>query len=240
MFQLFRNRNFQAILVYLCMQIGGASLAVFLVLFSGIDEYVALIYTNIIVFFIGLIIIYVLLKEELLSEQRENPLTIGRIILWSVAGVILAYIGQMFAVMIELNVLNVKLGSDNTDLIVKLSEMNILFLLLPALIGPIIEELVFRKALFGSLAKKINLHVAAVISALIFSLIHFDLEHTLIYFVMGLIFTFLYVQTKRIIIPILAHMGMNSLAVISQLLIGPEEIERLREQIAFILLGGWL
>src|SRR5699024_7839630 len=141
--------------------------------------------------------------------------------------------GQMFAVMIEINILDVKLGSDNTDLIVKLSEMNILFLLLPALIGPIIEELVFRKALFGSLAKKINLHVAAVISALIFSLIHFD-------FVMGLVFTFLYVQTRRIIIPILAHMGMNSLAVISQLLIGPEEIERLREQIAFILLGGWL
>jgi len=239
-FQIFRNRSFQAILAYLLMQVGGAFLASFLVLFSGIDEYVALIYTNISVFMIGLIIIYLLLRKELLIEQKENPLTIGRIILWSVVGLILAYLGQMFAVMIEMNILDIKLGSDNTDLIVKLSQMNILFILLPALIGPIIEELVFRKALFGSLAKKMNLHVAAVISALIFALIHFDFEHTLIYFVMGLVFTFLYVQTKRIIIPILAHMGMNSLAVISQLLIGPEEIERLREQIAFILLGGWL
>src|SRR5699024_5518915 len=128
---------------------------------------------------------------------------------------------------------------ENTDFVVQLAQKNIWFLLLPAILGPIIEELVFRKVIFGSLRNRMGVHASAVVAALIFAVVHMDLEHTLIYFVMGLVFTFLYVKTNRIIVPIIAHMSMNTMAVVAQMLINPEQLEEMREQLTFILLGGW-
>jgi len=203
------------------------------------DESSAIIYPNIVAFMVGLIIIWLLLRESLQTEKEQHPLTVGRIVIWSIIGFLLAWGSQILAITIEMQILDIQPGSDNTDFIVNLSQENIWFLALPALIGPIIEELVFRKTIFGALKNRMNIHVAAIIGALIFAVVHFDLEHTLIYFAMGLVFTFLYVKTKRIIVPIIAHMTMNGLAVIGQMLIDPEELERMREQLTFILLGGW-
>src|SRR5690625_784000 len=143
-----------------------------------------------------------LLKNNLREERKAHPLTIGRIIGWSILGLLLAWGGQILAATIEMEILDIAPGSENTDLIVQLTQMNIIFLLLPALLGPIVEELVFRKVIFGAMRRRVNVHMAAIFSALIFAFFHLDFDHLLIYFTMGLVFTFIYVKTKRIIIPI--------------------------------------
>lgn len=222
------------------MQLGTGFVAVALLTFTDLDEYSALIFPNIGAFIIGLIIIWALLRDRLRKERKSNPLSIGKIIGWSALGFVLSWVSQIIMIAIEMEWLGIEPGSENTDFIVELSQMNIWFLLLPAIIGPIVEELVFRKVIFGSLQKRMNLHVAAIIAALIFAVVHLDLEHTLIYFSMGLVFTFLYVKTKRIIVPIIAHMSMNTLAVVVPMFFDPEELEQMREQLTFILLGGWL
>lgn len=241
-FHLNRNGTLTSlfvILTYIAIQVGGGFLASFFVFIAEYDAMTSLMIANMISFIIGLIVILFIFRKQLKEERLNNPMSLGKILLWMIIGFFLAYGGQMIAATIEIFVLGIEPGSENTELIVELSEMNVWFLLLPALIGPILEELVFRKALFGTLSKWINLHFAAIISALIFALAHFDFEHTLIYFVMGLVFTFLYVKTKRIIIPILAHMLMNFLVVLAQMFVDPEQLENLQEQLSFILLGGW-
>lgn len=244
--RLLQNTSFLVIVTYILMQLSTGFIAVALLTFTDLDEYSALIFPNIGAFLVGLILIWYLLRHRLRKERQENPITIGRIVLWSVIGFFLAYGSQIIAATIEMQWLDIQPGSENTQFIVELAQVNIWFILLPAIIGPIIEELVFRKVIFGALRKWMNIHVAAIIGALIFSVVHLDLEHTLIYFAMGLVFTFLYVQTKRIIVPIIAHMSMNTLVVVAQVLIGPENLEDLLEQleqmqdkVSFFLLGGW-
>lgn len=237
--RLFKNRNFQVILTYILMQLSTGIVAVALLTLTDIDEFSALIFPNIGAFIIGLIIIWFLLRSRLHNERQQHPIGLKKIVVWSIIGFFLAWGGQLLAITIEMQMLDIQPGSENTDFVVQLAQQNIWFLLLPAIIGPIIEELVFRKVIFGSLRNRMGVHASAVVAALIFAVVHMDLEHTLIYFVMGLVFTFLYVKTNRIIVPIIAHMSMNTMAVVAQMIIDPEQLEEMREQLTFILLGGW-
>src|SRR5690625_4529294 len=151
--------------------------------------------------------------------------------MWIFIGFLMAYFEQTIAIMIEVYVLKIEIGSENTDLIVDLARMNMLFIIIPAIVGPIIEELVFRKVIFGTLYRKMNFFGAALLSSFIFAVMHMDFSHLIIYISMGFVFAFLYVKTKRIIVPIVVHMALNSFAVIGQLLLDPEEIERLRQEL---------
>ena len=44
---------------------------------------------------------------------------------------------------------------------------------------------------------------------------------------MGLVFAFLYVKTKRIIVPIAAHVAMNTLVAVAQVLMSNEQIQEM-------------
>ena len=83
-----------------------------------------------------------------------------------------------------------------------------------------------------------NFFFAALISSLIFAVIHTDFLHILVYAAMGFVFAFLYVQTKRILVPIIVHAGMNTLVVLTQLSLDPEEIQKRLDQLQLIFFGG--
>ena len=48
------------------------------------------------------------------------------------------------------------------------------------------EEIVFRRVLFGGIYTKSNFWVAAILSGFIFAVVHGELEHTLIYMAPGI------------------------------------------------------
>lgn len=235
---LFRKNHVYAIVAYILMLALTAFIPLGLVEWLNIEPLNAVVYTNVVAFIIGVIIIYNLLREDIRIEKEANPLPISNIIGWTILGVFMAWFGQAIAVLIEMFVLGITPGSENTELIVSLTRMSPLFLLLPAIIGPIMEELVFRKVIFNGFKRKMNVYMAAILSSLIFGVFHLEFTHLLIYFVMGIILTFIYVQTKRIIVPILVHMSFNTITVLLQLSIDPEQLERLQQQLSVILLGS--
>lgn len=204
----------------------------------GIDIVQATVYANVIGFIGALIIIFTLMKVDLREEKLANPISFGTLVGWVIAGIFMAWASQVLAVTIETELFGIEMGSENTAVIVELSRMNPLFILVPALVGPILEELIFRKILFGTFYKKWNFLVAAILSSLIFAVVHMDLMHTLIYFAMGVVFAFLYVKTKRIIVPIIVHMLLNTIVVTAQLLIDPAKLEQMQQQAQFIFFGG--
>lgn len=235
---MFPRNHLYVLLTYILVLASTALLPFAFYFWFGFDQFTTVIYTNIIAFFFGAIIISILLRHDLYKEKINHPLSAGMIIIWSLAGILLAWFGQGIAVMIEMHFLKITPGSENTDLIVKLTRMNPLFLILPALIGPIIEEFVFRKVLFGALQRKMNVYFAAIISSFVFAIFHLEITHLLIYFVMGIIFTFLYAKTRRIIVPIIVHMSLNTISVTMQLLIDPEKLEQMRQQLSTFIFGG--
>lgn len=208
----------------------------------GIEMLDAAVYAYIGSFIVALIMILSLMKNDLKEEKLKHPLSIGQIIGWSVAGLFLAWIAQAIAVTIEMQLFGIDPASENTEVIVDFTRSNILFILIPAIIAPILEEIIFRKILFGTFYKKMNFFIAALLSSLIFAVLHLDFTHLLIYATMGFVFAFLYVQTKRIIVPIIVHMAINTIAVLGQLLIDPEmleKMEQMQKNIQLILLGGF-
>lgn len=144
---------------------------------------------------------------------RKNKSTI---LLWGLVGMFIALIVQNVASIIEVTFLGSSMESQNTQMLVEVVRTYPAFILLIGVTGPIMEEFVFRKAIFGFLLNKLGGIGAAVISSLIFAFIHFD-GLLLVYSSMGLVFAWLYYKTKNIWTPVIAHCLMNIFAILANL-----------------------
>lgn len=170
-------------------------------------------------------------------RAHDEAASFGSIIIWSIVGVFMAFVAQALAASIEIYILGIDPGSENTMEIMDIARSNPLFILIPAIVAPILEEIIFRKIIFGGFYKRMNFFFAALLSALIFGLIHMDPTHLLMYASMGFVFAFLYVKTKRIIVPIIVHAGMNTMVVLAQYSLSPEEIQKMLDQVQTVFLG---
>lgn len=178
------------------------------------------IYGTIVGFVVGAVLMFVVNHRSTFDNSLENSPSNSKrsIIFWGIAGMFLAFAGQYLAVFIETFLLNIPIGSQNTESIVLIVNQYPIYLILVAIFGPIMEEFVFRKAIFGYLYDLTGGIGAAVISSLIFAFIHFD-GHYLLYSIMGFVFCYLYWKTKSIAAPIIAHALMNATVTVANLLL---------------------
>jgi uncharacterized protein len=168
-------------------------------------------------FTLALIFILLVLRKEMFQPIRDvHALSPLESVFWGIVGIFLALFAQSAAASIEY-ALGIEMGSENTQQIVGLIQTTPLIIFVTSIIGPILEEIVFRKVIFGSLYKRLNFFFAGLISSLIFSIAHGEPEHLILYGAMGFTFAFLYVKTKRILVPIFTHVAMNTIVVIIQL-----------------------
>ncbi|MEK3889632.1 CPBP family intramembrane glutamic endopeptidase [Bacillus sp. FSL K6-3431] len=168
-------------------------------------------------FSVGLAIVLLLLKKATpyTKIEKSKPLSASSSINWAIGGIFLAFISQIAAVLVE-QVLGIEAGSQNTQNIMNLIRVVPMVVIASSILGPILEEIVFRKVIFGTLYNRFPFWVSALISALIFSLAHQEPKHLIIYAAMGFTFSFLYVKTGRIIVPIISHVAMNTIVTIGQ------------------------
>lgn len=102
-----------------------------------------------------------------------------------------------------------------------------------AVAGPVVEELVFREAIQGSLERSGKpFWLAAVVSALCFGLIHLNPAQIPFAFAMGLILSVVYHKTGNAVVTSIIHILNNSLAVLQMSLMG--------EQSKDFKMGDWL
>lgn len=195
-------------------------------------------YWTIISFTVALIVVLLLLRTDMSMRQDTS---LPKTLFWSVFGVFLALAAQSIAAMIEMNLLGIEPGSQNTEVIVNLVKMTPWLIVVTSVIGPILEEIIFRKIIFGTLVPKLGFFLSALISASVFAIVHLDFSHLLIYTSMGLVFAYLYSKTKQILVPIVAHVMMNTIVVLGQTIFAErlEDMQRQAEQMQFIF-GGFL
>ena len=232
------KRYWWVIITYIIMQFSGILFAPILYIALPISEFQAVISWSIFSFIAALVVTLLLMKPDMKMERHRHAAPLGTVIVWSVAGLFMAWFAQTIATLIEIELFGIQAGSENTANIMEIARAAPLFIIIPALIAPILEEIIFRKIIFGVFYKKTNFFIAATLSALIFGFIHGEPEHILIYASMGYVFAFLYVKTKRIIVPIIVHIAMNTISVIAQFSMDPEEIQKQLEQLQVIFIGG--
>lgn len=232
------NRYWYVILTYIIMQFSFLLGFPLLKSFTSLSNFDISVTWSIFSFVMGLIIILFIMKPDLQRGNERDAVPLSTAILWSILGLFMAYFSQIIAVTIEVSLFGIEAGSANTQQIMDVSRAAPLFLIIPAIIAPVLEELIFRKIIFGTLYKRMNFFFAGLLSALIFGFIHGEPQHILIYGSMGFVFAFLYVKTKRILVPIIVHAGMNTIAVLMQYSMTPEEIQKQLDQLQMIFFGG--
>lgn len=234
------KRYWWVLITYIITQFSVIAIAPILYIITPLDRFESSIYGNILGFILGLIAVLIILKPEMKANQVRDASTITETIMWSILGVFMALFAQTIAGMIEVHILGIKTTSQNTQVLMDITRAVPLFIILTALIAPILEEIVFRKIIFGTIYKRTNFFIAGLISALIFGFVHGEPKHLLVYASMGFVFAYLYVKTKRIIVPIIAHAAMNSLVVITQFSLTPEDIEQMQRELEQmqIFIGG--
>lgn len=90
---------------------------------------------------------------------------------------------------------------------------NVWGVLMITLIGPILEELLFRGAILGTLLKKqMNSNYAILISAVIFGLIHFNPAQIVYAFLFGMILGRVYYGAGSLLLCIILHVIANSIS----------------------------
>ncbi|NLY80459.1 MAG: CPBP family intramembrane metalloprotease [Lysinibacillus sp.] len=147
-------------------------------------------------------------------KGEKAPLSVA--VGWGLIGFFLIYFGQVIGTQIELS-LGIDYKSENTESIINITKIAPIMVLASVVFGPILEELVFRRVIFGSIIQTQNFWVAAFVSAIVFGVIHLDFSHIILYTITGFIFAFLYYKTKRLITPIIAHMMLNGFVTYVQL-----------------------
>jgi uncharacterized protein len=185
---------------------------------------------NFLVYLLLLPLVIYFLKKPLLRDFidfKQNigtyiaPLIIGYLYLIAgniVSNVITNFLSKIFS-------LEPQTAINQMIIIDALRSNGAVFMVIGAVVfGPIVEELIFRKALFGIIP---NDKVALGVSTIIFGMIHLTSEASLLdalvngvpYFVMGFIFGFIYLQTKKnIMIVTIVHMVSNLISVLAILL----------------------
>lgn len=139
------------------------------------------------------------------GEKATTSQAIG----WGIIGFFMVLVGQYIGVVIEI-ALGIEAGSENTASLVEIARLSPVMIIVIAVIGPILEEFVFRRVIFGSFFQVWGFWLSAIVSAIVFAAIHFDFTHILLYTICGLIFAFLYYKTKRLLTSIVAHVLLNS------------------------------
>lgn len=198
---------------------------------KSVPAYVAaFIVASILVIFINTKIVN---RTQLERRPKADKLaTIGFI----VGGFFLSLFAQMIFGMINTYLLKQPVISQNTENVMNMAKEAPIFIILIAIVGPILEEYVFRKVIFGEIYEAIKgsrgvaFTIAVLISGFIFACAHMDFDHTIIYMGMSLVFSALYVLSNRIIVPIAAHMTMNGFVVLMQLLFA-DKVQEAQEQL---------
>ncbi|MFA8439347.1 CPBP family intramembrane glutamic endopeptidase [Pueribacillus sp. YX66] len=238
-----RKQYWWILVIYILMQLSGIvglPLLYMLGLTESLISFQGFALWNLISFTVALIPILILTnrtKEYPFKEDERSPFGIS--IGWMIFGVFLAFFVQGIAGAIEMALFKVEPGSENTEQLVDIALSFPAFFLVFIVIGPILEEIVFRKIIFGALYTRFNFWISVFISSLIFGIVHGELEHLLIYTSMGATFAFLYIKTKRLIVPIIAHILMNASATLVAL--NYDKLEKLEKNLEQIqqFIGGF-
>lgn len=227
--------------MYIFVQFSGILFGVDLLLRNGVSKEDAVAIWTVISFTVGLLVAILLLLPDIKNRRNANN-RVSRMAAagWAITGVFLAFSAQIVAAQIEM-LLGIKMGSENTEVLVEIAMQTPIFIIVTSVVGPIFEEIIFRQIIFGSLYRRFNFWAAAIISSLIFAAVHFDFTHIIIYTAMGLVFSFLYVKTKRILVPIVAHVSMNTFVVLVRILFA-DDMEKLQKQYEQVqsFVGGFL
>lgn len=186
---------------------------------------------NFIVYVFLFPVLFFLLRPYIINDIQDAKSYQSKWVGLIIAGYLYVFAGNIFANVLSQLVYLVT-GEEqseavNQTIIMEALQGNgvILMVISAVILGPIVEELIFRKAFFGIIS---NQKIAVIVSSLTFGLIHVLAEPTITdlliniipYVVMGFVFGYIYTKhNKNLFVVTVVHMLTNLISIITILLI---------------------
>lgn len=127
---------------------------------------------------------------------------------------------------------------ENTvDTLIKDSNIIVIFLVV-GIIGPVMEELVFRKFIIDRIRPYGEI-LAVLFSGITFGMFHGNFYQLFYSAAIGIVLAFVYIRTKNILFPILLHCAFNTVSVIAQAFTNLSEDESLSKIVNYIFSGAY-
>ena len=196
------------------------------------DYNISMILTSIIQYVIAFPIFVLFIKKLPAHAPQKNTLSGKRIWKYATISMFLMYVGNYISATLMMymeeglgtipdNYVEDMLGNTNI----------ILSIIIVGIIGPIIEELMFRKLLIDRLMPYGEV-VAIFFPALVFGLIHGNLYQFFYAFLLGAAFSYIYVRSGKIIYSTLLHIFINLFCgVLPSYIIGMLDYDKLLEYV---------
>lgn len=164
-------------------------------------------------------------KNDIETIPAPERMTSRRLLAAFVTAAFLMYSGNSLGTLLNL-FLNSVFGIASQNTVQTLAELDGKFwmVLFAVIIGPVFEELFFRKALIDRLSP-LGERFALVFSAAAFGLFHGNLVQLIYAFLIGLLFAYLYIRTGQIRWTIGLHITVNFMGlVVAPLLVNENHI----------------
>lgn len=134
-------------------------------------------------------------------------------VLWGFVGIALILAVQLLGNWLESVLFHQLITRESINVMIASVKTAPGYLLVILIAAPILEELVFRRVIFGNLVGVTGVFGAALISALLFAL-STDPTHWLTATLVGIVYAYIYRHTGSISTPLLAHIGTIALTLL--------------------------
>ncbi|WP_166242446.1 CPBP family intramembrane glutamic endopeptidase [Paenibacillus turpanensis] len=152
--------------------------------------------------------LYVYRKEWLAADWNE----VKRPTVWAA---VYRYFVPMIVLQAAVNaIMRYAVGLKPPEQVSELVQMLPALPVFAVLLSPLIEEIVFRKAIFGGIKSKLGFPAAAVISSLLFMTAHGNYAAFPGLFIAGFFLCLAYHKTGSITVPIIMHVVLNLLSIV--------------------------
>jgi CAAX protease family protein len=159
-----------------------------------------------------------LLKNELSkSNLKKEPFTYNLILSVILLGI------SFYLVIIPITEIIPLKESKLDEIIIYMQQNNIFMILFAVIIGPILEEYLFRGILLKSLLTQYSPIVSILITSFLFSLMHLNIGIPIDSFFFAIVVGWLYLKMKSVIPCIILHSIYNGLAQLHKLFVLSDE-----------------
>lgn len=164
------------------------------------------------------ILLFLMKKLEREKLEKES-LSITSFLLYFCISFTLMIIGNLIGIGVT-SLIGTAIQSDIANPIQTLINSSdiLLNLIIISIIGPIFEELFFRKLLIDRTIKY-GAKISIILSATLFGLMHGNLNQFFYAFLLGGFFSYTYIKTGKIIYPIILHICLNLMGSVLSLFV---------------------
>lgn len=110
-------------------------------------------------------------------------------------------------------------------------------LIIIVILGPILEEMLFRGIIFGYLKKNFNIIAAVIVQALVFGVVHGNIVQGVYAFISGILLAIVYLHYESIFACIIVHMTINLLGTLVNVFLVSKINNEIISIILFAIMG---